>query len=463
LHRCRRSSSQFIVRSRPAVVEALHQRIGFQWAAANCELSTAWCYPQGKPRAVLNQSPIFTASLQGRMRAIPLILLFMAAIASITGCSRFRPEHKEMVYVAIRQTFLHDRVAPVSNRVCEVTNGQPLQVLEHGRRFLKVQTDKKEIGWIEERAVIDAKTYGSFEQLANAHKDDPIAATATLRDDLAMHILPGRDTERFYLLPGNTKVQLLARASAPKKAAETFGPVSGAGATKPGEEKKNVPATGAKAVSQPDSKATETAAPAEPPAMEDWWLARDAQGRTGWLLASRLDVDVPDEVAQYAEGQRIVGAWMLTKVDDPDANTPDHEVPEYLMVLTPGSGLPFDFDQVRVFTWSIKHHRYETAFRLHPIQGYLPVRIFTQTTPKGTVPAFSFQLASNNDVTTDPATGITRPVSPRTINYQMIDTQVRRTGPDMGPIQLTHEPGDKGKPGSKGAKGQGSKKAGPKS
>jgi len=367
-----------------------------------------------------------------------------------------------MVYVSIRTTYLHDRVAPVSNRVCEVANGQPLEVLDHAKRFLKVKTDKNQIGWIEERAVIDEQTYDGFAELSKLHKDDPGAATATLRDDLAMHLLPGRETPRFYLLAGNTKVQLLARASALKNPAEKLVVLPPPAKTaKPGESGKTAPPQTTAGAAPPSGAGAE--AP-EPPVVEDWWLARDANGRVGWLLASRLDVDVPNDIAQYAENQRIVGAWVLTKVNDPDSDAPDHQVPEYLTVIEPlKSGLPFDFDEVRVFTWSLKHHRYETGFRLHPIQGFLPVHVFTQSTPKGSVPAFSFQIAGNSNVKTDSATGITRPVTARTITYEMIDTQVKRIGPDTAPIPITHEPGE-AKPGAKkqGARVHGGKKAGTK-
>jgi len=391
-----------------------------------------------------------------KFSAYPLLPLFFLAL--LGGCSRFHQKlHRETVYVWTEKMYLRDRVAPVSNRVGEVVNGEELEVLEHGRRFYQVKTNKNEIGWIPERAVIDRKTYDGFMQLAEQHRNDPVVAIGTLRDDIYLHVRPGRETDRFYLLPGNAKVQMLERASVPKSSGAGPAPAATHVAPQPSYGSVKTPVRmhtsmptmqrSSMTMSGPKAGADEANAPeAQPVVMEDWWLVRDSQGRTGWILGNRVDVDVPDDVAQYAEGQRIVGAYVIAKVNDPDAPGPNHEIPEYVTALEPPkAGLPYDFDQIRVFTWSLKHHRYETAFRIHPIEGYLPVRISAEASPTGPEPVFSFQISSSPDVAIDPDTGIARPVSPRTITYAMRDTQVRRVGPDMAPIPLMHSADEKEK------------------
>lgn len=419
----------------------------------------------------LSQLPSSGPSSPARLSLAARAAILLVLLAS--GCKHLRHEQHEYVYVSARQTYLHDRVAAVSNRVGQVTNGEKLEVLEHGRRFLHVKTPKNEIGWIEQHAVIDEKVYDGFEDLQKQHQQDPVIATAVLRDDVYLHLLPGRETERYLLLPANAKLHLLARGSVPKNPPPGTGPRrlftaaraataqtgehEGQSSTDKGARKaqsagkasaaggagltSQVPHTGggsseqAKAASAPPLREPE----APPVVMEDWWLVRDGQGHTGWLLANRIDVDVPDDVAQYAEGQRMVGAYLLATVTDPESSAPNHEVPEYVTVMSPPhAGLPYDFDQVRVFTWSVKRHRYETAFRLRPIAGYLPVKVNRVPVPGGgTVPGFSFLLGSEDNLNVDPQTGVTKPVQPRTLNYEMIDTTVKRIGPDLAPIPST--------------------------
>ena len=358
------------------------------------------------------------AALSLLRRAGPRLLfgsvICVALITALGGCNRLRERAKpEMVYVVAKQTYLRDRVAAVSNRVALVTNGEPLEVVEHGRRFLRTKTSKGEVGWIEDHMVIDQATYDQFAALQQQHAHDPVVATAVLRDDLYLHVKPGRDTDRFYLLPENQKLQLLIRASVPKPAPPQ-GFLTAPRPAAPAKEKKGT------------AKATPANEPAVP--MEDWWLVRDSRGQVGWLLSRRLDVDVPDEIAGYSEGQKIVGAYVLTRVYDSESSLPDKMVPEYVSVTNAyKDGLPYDFDQVRVFTWNTKKHRYETAYRQRNVEGYLPVKVSQSKNAQGQpVPEFAITVATSDAVQVDPLTGAARPAQTDVLKYQLEGGMIKR-------------------------------------
>src|SRR5205823_4817766 len=189
-------------------------------------------------------------------------------------------------------------------------------------------------------------------------------APGVLRNETNLHVSPGRDTEHLYQLAAGAKVTILKRDTAEKQ---------------PGAASPQKAQRGGKA-------------PAGP-ALEDWWLVRDAQGRVGWVLSRMVDVDVPLDIAQYAEGQRFVAFFVLDEVQDAEK-----KVPQYLCVLTdPHDGLPFDFDQVRVFTWNVRKHRYETAYREHGLNGVLPVTVSSEDFDKeGTLPVFTLRVKDDS-------------------------------------------------------------------
>lgn len=360
------------------------------------------------------------------VRLLPLVVLLIV----LSGCNHLRSKPSvEYVYVVAKETYLRDRIAAVSNRVANVTNGERLEVVEHSRRFLKVKTPKGEIGWIEEHGVIDQSTYQQFLDLSKQHQKDPVIATATLRDDLYLHVKPGRKEDRFYLLPENDKLQMLVRASVPKDAPPQAVPLAKPATAKPGNSKAD--ATKSKTGVKTDAAVKSDAVAPAPPLLEDWWLVRDSSGRVGWMLSRRLDIDVPDAIGRYAENQRMIGAYVLTTVSDPESDFPNGQVPEYVTVLVPyKDGLPYDFDQVRVFTWNVKKHRYETAYRQRDLQGYLPVHVGMQTFDKiGTVPIFSFKTAADDTISIDPATGSAKPANTTVQTYRLEGVIVRKVEP----------------------------------
>ncbi len=370
--------------------------------------------------------PLRRAVCAGR----PIAFFGSLFIAILLGCSGLRPKPaQQYVYVTAKQTFLRDRVAAVSNRTGTVANGDRLVVMEHGRRFFRVRTEKGEQGWIDEKAVATQDIFDAFLALGQAHKIDPAVASAVVRDDVNLHLKPGKDTARLYRLAEGDKVQLLTRATLPKA-------VPGGAPAKPPVATAKPASAAKRGVSTGEENA---AMPLPPIAMEDWWLARDTHGRTGWMLSRMLDVDVPDSVGRYAENQRIVGAYVLAMVHDDGVEGDKKDIPIYLTVLSPYlAGLPYDFDQVRVFTWNLKMHRYETAFRERNMEGYLPVAISTQKDPYGKavlaqtpLPTFTYRVlaADAGLVIPDPVTGTVTPGRTIAKTYRLEGNLVRRVAP----------------------------------
>jgi uncharacterized protein YgiM (DUF1202 family) len=333
------------------------------------------------------------------------------------GCSKAKLEHHEYMYVSAAETSLRDRVATLYGKVGTVQNGERVEILEKQRRFFRVKTDKGQEGWIEERSLVPQEVYDGFQQLAKDSSGIPVQAHGTTRAELNMHLTPAREGEHLYQLKEGEKLEILKRATADKNAKKAAPPTPAktSTATTPSKGSKSSaqshaalskPVTNKAAVPQPSSagatsanapSAETSAAELPKPIMEDWYLVRDPSGRVGWVLLRMIDLDVPLDVAQYAEGQRIMGYFVLNTVEETQDNE-TKQVPQYLVLLNePKDGLAWDYNQIRVFTRNRAKHRYETAYRERNMEGYLPVSVGHQYFEKeGDLPTFTIRKMNDS-------------------------------------------------------------------
>lgn len=326
------------------------------------------------PASVIRQlASHILKGLSHRHLLLPLAVFLPLLLATFVGCKK-ETSKAEYAYVGAPQVVLRDRVAAVYNKVGSVKNAERVEVLERSKHFVRVRSPRNEEGWMEQRYLVEQTVYDQFQKMARNYASSPAQAEATTRAPANMHLAPGRETEKLFQLGDGQRVGLLERASTPRQ-------VPG-GASLP-VVKKSTAANKATKLGKQTSEAP-------PVPMEDWWLVRDAQKRVGWVLGRILDVDVPLEIAQYAEGQRIVAALVLTEIEDPSIGKANKKVPYYLVLTTePRDGLPFDFNHIRVFSWNLKRHRYETAYRERNLLGVLPVTVGKESFAKeGVLPFF---------------------------------------------------------------------------
>ncbi|MGH9666695.1 MAG: SH3 domain-containing protein [Bryobacteraceae bacterium] len=404
--------------------------------------------------------------LLGRSIFLPILIatLFTAGCGAGSAGSPAMGE----AYAGPATLNLRKELAPQSATTATVKHGEKLEILGTRRRFVKVRTAQGAEGWTDGRLLLTPEQMEELRRLASGAAKLESQGMATIYEPLNMHSEPNRLASSFYQIPQSAKLDVLAHCVEPRVQPLTKMPFAAANlrpAAPPRKPKAReaaraellppaVPAPPANwlALSRTVSKPAETVAPPQPKPeprperpvrLDDWSLVRTRDGKAGWVLSRLLNMAIPDEVAQYAEGHRITSYFSLGEVHD--GTQIKHN---WLWTTMSRNGQPYEFDRMRVFTWSARHHRYETAYMEKELQGYYPVTVSVDAAQGGKASANlpEFSLITEGD---DGKLGRTTYVfngyrvqvvnrTPYTRPEQMADPQRSSGGPATGAVAPPH-------------------------
>jgi hypothetical protein len=269
--------------------------------------------------------------------------------------------------------------------VASVNHGERLEILQKRRTFYRVRTANGAEGWADQRQLLAATDMANLKQLAALAAKLPSQGAATPRyGEMRIYTQPSQKSPSFLSVKEKDRVDVLTHALMPRTdppRAPLLPPTPKKAPTKKKAKtsaypaipmpKPPAPPADWEALSKTESDSAKEAADlaASPPTpTDDWSLIRTADGQTGWTLTRLLNMAIPDEVAQYAEGRRIVTYFSLGTIADGEAKKDI-----WLWTTAAGGPQSYDFDSLRVFIWSLRHHRYETAYIERNLTGFEPV------------------------------------------------------------------------------------------
>lgn len=280
------------------------------------------------------------------MKALLILLLIAsAALAYYYYAARRAAQRtpREIAHVLPESVELVDTPAEIHLEVGKAASGERVEVLERTRNWARVLRSSRQIGWLEAKDLIDARTYEGGQKILRDLLKETRQAEGHTGAEANLRLEPSRGAPQLAVFRANQKVEVFGRqlVARPPKANEAGG----------GPE----PATGANKESGAELR-------------DAWYLVR-SEARAGWVLGRFVDLDVPPEISVYAQGVNLVAWLVLRNVDDNGS-----KVPEYLVAERIGTQ-DFDFNHLRVFTWWVKNHRYVTAYVESNLAGGFPIRV----------------------------------------------------------------------------------------
>lgn len=256
--------------------------------------------------------------------------VYVVLLASflLTGCAPEPEPILDQATVVARNASVRLKNSSTSRTLRTLTVGDSVEVLERQDNWYRIRYGDDVQGWMEESTVVTNATKNRIQQLVTAAQTLEPQNTAVLHEEANFRIEPGRTTAIIRRLEAGTTIEVLDRVTKPR----------------PGSE-----------------------------SSQDVWIkVRPSPTEVGWVLASLVDFDVPSDIAQYTEGYVYAAVKKINYVQDSIAGPISWFV---IGERKPGLNPQLDFGGIRVFTWNMKRHRYETAFRTRDIRGVYPLEV----------------------------------------------------------------------------------------
>jgi hypothetical protein len=275
------------------------------------------------------------------------VLIALAAAGATWWRARSEPV-LEQAYIRGRNISAWNRLAQVREAVATLRYGELVDVLERRGESVRIRTPQGAEGWVSERNLMPAESWQKAAQLVEQARAMPVQARGRTKVLSNIRAEPGREAPRIIQVSAGIPVEVLARAVAEWKPAS-------------GEDGQGSSAASARKESGPR--------------LEDWALVRanDAEAGeiAGWVLGRFVEPDLPDPLRDLGAGIRWMAWFELDRVADAG-----HEKGQFLGVgITGPEGQPCDFTALRVYTWHLNRHRYETAYVENNLCGRLPVGV----------------------------------------------------------------------------------------
>ena len=260
------------------------------------------------------------------MRMKVVVALFVLLL--LLSCSPQPEPILDQATVVAKNASVRLKNSSTSRTLRTLDTGDRVNVLERQDNWYRIRYGDEVEGWMEESTVVTNATKKRIQELVVASQNQSPQNTAVLHDDANLRIEPGRSSPIIRKLDRGTMVEVLDRTTTPRPNSET--------------------------------------------ASDAWIKVRSSPTQVGWVLGGLVVFDIPADIAQYSEGYTYAAVKTINRVQDSFAG----QINWYVVgERKPGLDPHVDFSGIRVFTWNLKKHRYETAFRTKDLRGVYPLEI----------------------------------------------------------------------------------------